>query len=191
ESQNLYPTWNDNSQTISSRLIVGDTGASTITISNQSGSGLLALTGDISADGTGTRTMVFNALGNILVSGAIDNVSYVHNASPATNPTHLIKLGQGTLTLSADNSNYRGATTIGGGILAITNGNALGNAGTGVGTSISPSGTLLMANTGITLAENFTFSGSSTTLSQVKQTGNFQNTLTGNIVVMRAVAAST
>jgi autotransporter-associated beta strand protein len=89
---------------------------------DQSGTGLLKFTSDLTATGAGTKTFVLqgSTAGTGELSGAIvDNLT-------GTNLTNLRKDGSGTWTVSGTNT-FTGSVTINGGVLRITNSSGLGS----------------------------------------------------------------
>jgi autotransporter-associated beta strand protein len=93
--------------------LAGTTGGGVL---DQSGTGLLAFTGSVTATGAGSKTLTLQggAAGSGVLSGVIANNS-------ATNTTALLKQGAGTWTLSGA-STYTGGTTVAAGILALSGG---------------------------------------------------------------------
>ncbi|MCW1923906.1 autotransporter-associated beta strand repeat-containing protein [Luteolibacter arcticus] len=87
--------------------LAGTTGGGTI---DQSGSGVLTLTGALTATGADSKTLTLTGTGTGVLSGGIpDN-------APGTNLTSVVKNGTGTWILGGSNT-YGGTTTIGAGIL--------------------------------------------------------------------------
>jgi len=114
----------------------GTTGGATL---DQSGSGLLQFTSNISSTAAGNKTLTLQ--GSTAGTGEISGVVSDFGAS---NTTALVKAGSGTWTLSANNT-YSGGTTLSAGTLNIGHANALGTSGT-----ISLGGGTLQYGTGIT-----------------------------------------
>lgn len=87
---------------------------------DQSGTGLLKFTSDLTATGAGIKTLTLSGstVGTGELAGAI-----VDNS--ATNKTSLNKNGSGTWTVSGPNT-FTGNVTINGGVLRITNSSSLG-----------------------------------------------------------------
>ena len=127
--------------------LAGTTGGGTI---DQSGTGALVFSSDLTATGAGSKTLTLqgsNANTGTL-QGAIVN---------STGTTALTKAGTGTWILSSNTSNYSGVTNVNAGTLRTTQANALGSA-TG-GTNVV-SGAVLELNGNFTLpAEAILLSG--------------------------------
>lgn len=98
--------------------LAGTTGGTTL---DQSGTGLLKFTGNLTATGAGSKTLILR--GSTAGTGEIAGV-IVDNST--TNKTALTKFGSGTWTLSAANT-HTGTTTVGDGTLHLANNLALQN----------------------------------------------------------------
>ncbi|MHA3771339.1 autotransporter-associated beta strand repeat-containing protein [Verrucomicrobiota bacterium sgz303538] len=139
----------------------GSTNGATI---DQSGTGLLKFTSNLTASGAGSKTLTLQGS----TAGAGEIAGAIVDNSP-TNKTAITKAGTGTWTLSGTNT-YTGATAINGGTLALTG--TLGSTAITVGTA----GTFTQSSTGaIGGTASLTTSGN-TTLSGT-------NTFTGNVTV--------
>src|SRR5262249_18557509 len=135
-------------------------------IIDQSGTGLWRLTGNISATGSGSKTLLLqgSTTGTGEIAGAISDNS-------ATNKTSVTKSGTGTWALVSANT-YSGTTTVSSGSLLLGSDAALGaslltlSAGTlassGGERNVSNSTVLSGATFSIGGADNFIFSGTFT-----------------------------
>jgi autotransporter-associated beta strand protein len=128
----------------------------------------LNITGNITT--SGTNSLVFQATGDINVSGNI------------TGTAGLIKstTGAGMLTLSGNNS-YAGATLVSNGVLRIESNTALG--GTTAGTTVSDSNRLELANNITVTGENLTISGTGGNNVGALQNFSGNNTWNGNVLL--------
>ena len=98
--------------------LAGTTGGGTI---DQSGTGVLKFTSDLTAAGAGSKTLTLQ--GSTAGTGEIAG-KIVDNSS--TNKTSVTKSGTGTWTLSGANT-YSGSTRSGAGTLVVANSSALQN----------------------------------------------------------------
>ena len=119
----------------------------------QSGTGLLKFTSDLTATGAGTK--------NLALQGSTAGIGELAGAivdNSATNKTTVTKTGTGTWVLSGINT-FTGNVFINEGILRITNSNALGNTSKIVTINASANKWLELDGTGgtITLATNLGF----------------------------------
>ncbi len=90
--------------------LAGTTGGATI---DQSGTGLLDFTSNLTATGVGSKTLTLQ--GSTSGTGEIDG-AIVNNST--TNKTSLVKAGTGTWTLAASNT-YSGTTAVNAGALLL------------------------------------------------------------------------
>jgi autotransporter-associated beta strand protein len=159
------------------------TGTSTasMTVNNTiASSGALSIASYTSAStASGGENFIVAGTGNTSIGAIAPNPS----TSGAT--LSLTKNGSGVLTLTTDNT-YTGVTTLNAGSLAISTANALGS-GTS-GTVIATNGTTnttgqLRLSGGITVAENFTFTGSTeqSNFSSAIRSDSGTNVLSGTI----------
>jgi len=118
----------------------------------QEGTGLLKFTHNLTVSGSGNK--IFTLQGSTAGTGEISG-NIIDGAVGSV--ISLVKTGTGQWTLSGSNS-YSGGTTINGGVLAITNKNALGTGGLSLGTSTGTS--TILATTALTganaIANNLT-----------------------------------
>lgn len=120
-----------------------------------------------------SNTLTFSGAGNIVVNSRINHTS-----------TGVVKEGTGRLTLNGDNSTFTSGTfTVSGGVLRVTNANALGantgNTNTGA-TTVSAGGTLELAfATDTSLLEPITFDGAGFNGTGAVRNVSGNNTLTG------------
>ena len=133
--------------------LAGTTGGGTL---DQSGTGLLKITSDLTATGAGAKVLTLqgSSTGTGEISGAIvDN---------STNTTSVVKSGTGTWVLSGNNT-YTGKTSVTGGTLSISTDQNLGDAPlapvsdqlTLNGGTLQATDTFtLLANRGVTLGSN-------------------------------------
>ena len=119
--------------------------ATTNTFTNNSGGTLVFASNLLAGGGGPIRTLDFEGTGNVTVTGLIDSTFFA-----------LQKGSSGILTLNGANL-YTQATALNAGITRITNAAALGT--TAAGTTVA-TGATLQLQSGITLAEPLTISGS-------------------------------
>ncbi|MBN8456962.1 MAG: autotransporter-associated beta strand repeat-containing protein [Verrucomicrobia bacterium] len=120
---------------------------------DQSGTGLLKFTSDFTATGAGSK--------NIVLRGSTAGVGEIAGAivdNSATNTTLVTKDGTGTWVLSGANT-FTGSVTISGGVLRITNSDALGLGTKTVTINASANKSLELDGSGgnITLGSNLSF----------------------------------
>lgn len=124
-----------NTQTINTNLALN----ASRTISANTGN--LVLGGEIvlSTNGALANSLTFHSAANQTISatGAISN-----GVSTAAQGGGILKTGDGTLSLSGDNSNFTGAVSILGGVLEANSSNALGNGTIATNTLAFDNGTL-------------------------------------------------
>ena len=113
------------------------------------GSNALTISGAISAASAGTKTVNFDNVGAVVVSGSINN---------GTGVIALLKTSAGTLDLTGSNS-YSGGTTIAAGIVAVNSGSSLGAATGGV--TFSGNATL-RTDAGIISSRNYAINNGAT-----------------------------
>lgn len=123
-------------------------------ILDQSGTGLLEFTSDLTATGVGSKTFYLqgSTTGNGELAGAIvDNLT-------GTNKTSVAKRGSGTWVLSGTNT-FTGGVVIEGGVLRITNSSALGSGVKNIGINVTGNKWLELDGSAgnITLPADFTF----------------------------------
>jgi autotransporter-associated beta strand protein len=123
----------------------GTTGGATL---DQSGTGLLKFVSTVSASGLGNKTLTLQ--GSTAGTGEIGGV--ILNSSGFN--TALTKAGSGTWVLSGNNT-FTGTTTVSAGTLVLAHNSAAGSAGIAVSGS---SAATLQINSGITIANDITFS---------------------------------
>jgi fibronectin-binding autotransporter adhesin len=151
--------------------LIGTTGTPTI---DQSGTGNLKFTSDMTATGNGVKTLTLqgSTAGTGEVSGKIVN---------STSATAVAKSGTGTWTLSGANT-YTGSTTINGGTLQIGNGGTTGTISTSSAIVDNANFTINRSNA---VAQGTDFSGSAIT-----GTGSLTKTGTGTATLNAANAHS-
>jgi autotransporter-associated beta strand protein len=179
----------DGTQLTVSGNVTDSTGTYNIT---KTGNGILVLSNTTNSyDGTTTISA-----GTLTVTGRLDSGSYsaniinnsalIYNSASAqefsavvSGTGTLTKNGAGTLTLSGTNT-YTGATTISGGIIAISDAASLG---TTAGATTVDSGAALYISNNITVAEPITISGTGVSSSgAIRFTAN-NNTYSGAITL--------
>jgi fibronectin-binding autotransporter adhesin len=113
-------------QTIAAGLLLGDGSAGSFTLTNESLTSLLALSGGISGGTGGTaavQTLVVAGAGNTTISGNL--------ANGGATTLGLTKQGTGTLTLSGTNNTATGDITVAGGRLLVSGTTNISTATTG------------------------------------------------------------
>jgi len=113
-------------QTIAAALLLGDGSAGSFTLTNESLTSLLALSGDISGGTGGTaaaQTLVVAGGGNTTISGNL--------ANGGATSLGLAKQGTGTLTLSGTNNTATGDIAVAGGRLVVSGTTNIATATTG------------------------------------------------------------
>ena len=132
--------------------------------------------------GAGTVTLSGAIAPSAVTVGGASDYTFAGAALGGTDTT-LTKNDAGTLTLSVANT-YTGATTVSGGVLAISDGTSLGT--DAAGTTVT-SGAQLAIDGGITVAEPLTIAGSGQTNNGgLKTVGVADNTISGAIDVFDA-----
>ncbi len=125
---------------------------------------------------TNNRTQVFSGSGDILINGVIQN-----NAGAGTPAGAITYTGTGTLTLTGANT-YTGLTQINGGVLAVSHDGALG--GTANGTVVNPGGTLALSNDITVTGESLALTaGTDATGHATLYNADGSNTWTGDLTV--------
>ena len=132
--------------------------------------------------GAGTVTLSGAIAPSAVTVGGASDYTFAGAALGGTDTT-LTKNDAGTLTLSVANT-YTGATTVNGGVLAISDGTSLGTTAAG---TIVASGAQLAIDGGITVAEPLTIAGSGQSNNGgLKTVGVANNTISGAIDVTAA-----
>jgi autotransporter-associated beta strand protein len=150
------------SRTIANNVTIG----SNFTIA---GSNALDFTGTINLGG-GTRTITVNNTATTTFSGAVTEPWY----------SGLTKAGTGELVLAGNNT-FSAPVTVSAGTLTLAHSNALGASGT-YGNSVA-SGATLQLQGGITVAENFTVTGTGASSAGVLRNASDTNTIDGAVTL--------
>jgi fibronectin-binding autotransporter adhesin len=147
--------------------------------------GFPAIFGNTAATGDTVVTLVGSITPSSVVVDSANDYTFTGAALGAdgTTGTTLTKSDTGTLTLNSANT-YTGATTVDGGVLAISDGTSLGT--DAAGTTVT-SGAQLAIDGGITVAEPLTIAGSGQSNNGgLKTVGVANNTISGAIGVTGA-----
>lgn len=177
---------------IGSNILINDSdiASSTIfTINNSSGQNL-ALSGNVTLNydstPTGNSTINFttgSASSSITLSGQIlagaNSGTMRLTFGTGSGPNSSVPTNNGTFQLDGNNSAVTGGSTINGGTVLITHGNALGTGTIGFGSSGARGEMKLLADADITVSNALSMSGASTSTTVVGVTAGHEATFTG------------
>lgn len=179
----------------SAQIIVNDDGSHTLaadslfndslTISNNSSAAAgLTISGGLSQEVTGTRTLTFNGTGTTVVNGVITD---------RRGTTNLLKTGTGTLVLGGTaNNTYEGGTTVRSGTLQLNKNGALGSGTVTVNDSSTTGGmntAVLIGATNVTANRTFSIGtqGGTTTLGGATSLQSGSGTFSGTVTFAKDV----
>ncbi len=160
---------------------------SILVLQNSNAQGTSALTFQNKIDLNGTSRAI-QVSGGVLGTATATISGIIRNSSGTAGIT---KTGNGQLTLSAPNT-YNGITTISAGPVAISNASSLGTAAgnTTIAATGSINGAHLKISNNLSLAENFTITGTTEANSYIAAISSTSgtNTLSGNIILSSPTA---